>query len=219
MEIKLIGFDLDNTLYVQTDEMQNRVRDKIYERLTTEFDIPFDAARELFEENYDGEFAWSHSGSRTIDYMAEMFERVSIDGKEIVQRSIDQADVVDLISANPDLVEMLNRLSRKYYLDLITGTSYDLAFAKLERIGIDKDIFGNTFANKEYGSKTDGEVYLHWLGVRGSLPNQTLYVGDNKKQDIYAPNLLGIRTCMVGGEYDKAGYQIGNILELEALLK
>jgi len=211
--IQVIGFDLDGTLYPSTDEMQGRIRPKIYERLASEFDILFDVAKELFEEGYNGSDAWSQSGSRTIEHIAESFDRNSIDGREIVQQALEQADILDLMHPNPGLYAMLRRLSSDYHLDLITGTSSDLAHAKLQRLGVEAMIFESIVAQ----SKTNGEVYQHWIQQRQTSPNQMLYIGDNKKQDIDSPKALGIRTCIVGKPYDGADYHIENILELEGL--
>jgi len=216
--IQVIGFDLDNTLYPSTDEMQGRIRKVIYERLAVEMDMPVRATEELFEENYNGNFQWSHSGSRTIEELGRMVDR-SLDGKEVVQQAIEQADILDLIQPNPELNKMLGRLKQDYDLDLISGTSYALVFAKLQRVGIEKEVFENISADRKFGSKTTGEVYQHWIQQRQTSPNQMLYVGDNKRQDVDSPKKLEILTCIVGKPYDNADYHIKDILELETLLK
>ncbi len=215
--ISVIGVDLDGTLYTQSNEMQGRIREKIYDRLGLELDIPLDAASELFEEEYNGNFPWSHSGSRTIEELGKRVDR-RLDGKGIVQQSIEQADILDLIPPNPEVNGMLGRLGTRFNLDLITSTSYDLAYAKLKKIGIDEGKFTQIFAEGKYGSKSSGEAYRHWIEKRNTLPEQMLYVGDNKKQDIEVPNSAGIRTCFIG-EYSDADYSIENILDLETLLK
>lgn len=219
--ISVIGFDLDNTLYPVTDEMQGRIRGKIYEKLAYGLRISIEDAERLFEDNYNGDFEWSFSGSRTIKEIARQHEKECSKerGSLIVQQSIEQADILDFIQPNPGLNEMLERLDGRFVLDLITGTSYDLAYSKLKKIGIDSERFTHILAEGKYGGKSTGEVFQHWLSLNpvGDSPRH-MYVGDNKKQDIDASKRLGIRTCYVGGEYEGADYSIHNILELESLL-
>jgi FMN phosphatase YigB (HAD superfamily) len=59
-------------------------------------------------------------------------------------------------------------------------------------------------------------MYKKWIKKRGT-PENMLYVGDNKKQDVDVPKSLGIRTCFLG-KYEQADIQMANILELEERL-
>jgi len=217
-DISLIGFDLDNTLYPSTEEMQARIRGKIYEKLSSHLGILVERARELFEENYNGVFKWSHSGSRTIAEIGRQLGK-TLDGSDLVQQSLEEADIVDFIQPNPALSEMLRRLSGQFDLDLITGSGKGLAVKKLDRLGVSGYAFFYFFSGKEFGSKSTGDVYRHWIQERAVLPHQALYVGDNVRQDVEAPKKLGIRTCLVGKEDAAADYCIKNILDLERLLE
>lgn len=216
--IQVIGFDLDNTLYPSTEEMQSRIRIKIYQKISEGLSIFPETAERLFEENYNGQFPWSQSGSRTIEEIAKRHDR-QLDGKLIVQQSLEEADILDFINENIELADMLEKLNSRFHLDLITGSSYDLTFEKLKKLKIKEKIFGYILAHGRYGSKTNGEVYSYWISERQTSPEKMLYVGDNKKQDIDSPKRLGIRTCIVRDEYNEADYFIKNILELERLLK
>ncbi len=212
--ISLIGLDLDNTLYPSTPEIQVRIRGKIYQRLSDELGIEFERAKELFEENYDGNYAWSHSGSRTIKYLSEMHD-VEIQS-DIVQEALETANILDLIHPNPELVSMLERLDKRYGLDLVTGSRPGIARDKLDKIGIGFGLFGYFLAN--VGSKSTGEAYEIWLRERDVPASQVLYVGDNIKQDIEAPKRLGIHTCLVDKKDSRAEFNVSNILGLEKLL-
>lgn len=216
MEIKVIGFDLDNTLYAQSEEMQGRIRGKIYEKLADAISVPVEEAKQLFESNYNGNFSWSHSGSRTLEEIGRG-HKVNLSNTNIVQKAIEEADILDLIPPNQELDTMLTRLKSQFNLDLITGTSYDLAYSKLQRLGVGFQVFGNILAEGKYGGKTNGEVYKHWIQKRQTPPNQMLYVGDNKKQDVLAPMSLGIKTCYVGTGSVKSDFHIRDILELKNL--
>ncbi|MFA5258908.1 MAG: HAD family hydrolase [Candidatus Pacearchaeota archaeon] len=216
-DIKVIGFDLDNTLYNSNEEMQKKIRGKIYEKLSIILNIHLKESEKLFEENYNGEFPWKNSGRRTIEELGRMF-KVPVDGREIVQESIEEAEIIDLIEENKMLEEMLKRLKQKYRLDIITSGNHEFALKKLDKIGIEKKLFELILAEGKFGGKTTGEVYQYWINERKISPNQILYVGDNLRADIEIPKLLGIKTCFVGKENKIADICINDILELEKYL-
>lgn len=215
--IKVIGFDLDNTLYPVTPEMQLRIREKIYEKLASGLDISLKQAEQLFEENYNGNFPWNHSGSRTIKELGKKYKK-ELNGKKLVQQSNAEADILDFIQPNPGLQKILSRLYTKFQLDVISSSKYDPALAKLKKIGIDRDLFRFFLAGETFGSKTDGTLYELWLNKRETPPSQILYVGDNTRQDIDSPKNLGIKTCIVGKQYENADFYIPTIKDLENLL-
>jgi len=215
-DIKVIGFDLDNTLYNSNEEMQKKIRGKIYEKLSVIFKIPLKESENLFEKNYNGDFPWKNSGRRTIEELARRFN-TSVDGREIVQESIEEAEIIDLIEENKMLEEMLKRLKQKYRLDIITSGDYEFALKKLDKIGVEKKLFDLILAQGKFGGKTTGDVYKYWINELKINPNQILYVGDNLRADIEIPKLLGIKTCFIGKENSMADICINDILELEKL--
>lgn len=210
--IEVIGFDLDGTLYPSTKEIQKRIRNTIYQKLSSECGIEICEARFLFEENYDR----LSSGSRAVEEIAKKYQK-NISGVNLIQDSLQEADILDLLKPNPALADMLTRLSQEYPLDLITGSRKPLAINKLERLGINQKIF-STIWGKETGDKLSGELFKWWIEIRNKPASSLLYVGDNTRQDIDTPKSLGIQTCYTG-RYSEADYQIKDILELEELVK
>ncbi len=209
-EIKVIGFDLDNTLYVSTEEIQKRIRPMVYKRISEEFNIPYERALRLFEKFYSEHL----SGSETIKCIEKVL-RHSVGERNIIQQVVEQADFLDLIKEDSELRNMLVRLKSSRSIDLITA-SYPLsAIKKLERIGI-QDLFRHILTHED-GRKQSGELYKKWITLTELPPSNLLYVGDNKRKDIDVPKSLGIQTCILGS-YDNADFQINNILELEELL-
>jgi len=210
-KIKIIGFDLDGTLYESTEEIQSRIRELIYKKISIGLGVNFKEAKNLFEESY----AITSSGSKTIKKLEEQFQREL--EKELVQNAIQEAEILDLIQFNPKLITFLEKLREKYSIDLLTDSRRDLALKKLNRMGIDKDIFGY-FLSAENGSKTDGTKFIEWVEKRGNHdPRTFLYVGDNKRQDVDSPKEFGITICFIG-KYNKADFEIENIMGLEKLL-
>lgn len=208
--IKVIGFDLDNTLYSSTPEIHEKIRGKIYENLSLEFNIPNNTAKELFEKFYSKHL----SGTEAVKSIEKILKH-SINEKDIIQESVEQADFLDLIKKDLKLRDMLIRLKSKRDIDLITGSHYPLVIRKLDRIGI-QDIFRYVFTS-ENGEKRFGDTYQKWITLNQFPPSKLLYVGDNPKQDIDVPKSLGIQTCIIGN-YDNADFEINDILGLEDLI-
>lgn len=210
--IEIIGLDLDNTLYPSTPEIQKRIRTTIHKKISLVFDIELERAENLFE-NYYSELM---SGSKTIEEIAEIFGKK--DYPDIIQESLEEVDILDLIYSNPKLGDMLSRLKTKRELDLLTGSPKKLTLKKLKKLGIKYNTFENIFAHNNDLSKSTGDLYKLWISTRRKNPEYFLYIGDNPKQDIDVPKKLGIKTCFIGEkEYENADFNIRNILELENL--
>jgi len=215
--IEVIGFDLDNTLYHSTPEIQKRIRGEIYVNLSHKLGVSLKEATRLFEENYESDNPWGHSGTRTIQELARRYGK-DLNGSDIVQSALEHSNILDLIDPNPKLVDMLGKLGKGRSLDLLTGSKYNIAVKKLEKIGIPVQIFEYILSAEERGSKSDGKLYTHWLELREIPSYKILYVGDNERQDILPAKEFGIRTCIVRNKSKEADYQINDILELESIL-
>ncbi len=213
LQVKFVGFDVDGTLYPSTEEIQKRIRGRIYEKISELCRISLEKSTADFERLY-GKYM---SGGKAI---REIFQLAKVDlgGREIVQEAMQEAKIIDLIEPNPKLVAMIKRLSIKRGLDILTGSEYNFSLEKLEKIGFCRDIFGFVLA-ADSGNKSNGELYKKWLQLRKpAMPRKMLYVGDNKKQDIDVPKTLGIKTCFLG-EYEQADFQINSIFDLEKILE
>ncbi len=212
MKVKVVGFDLDGTLYEVTPEICARMRGKIYEKMSDLFGISVENSSRLFEEKY----AVLLSGSRAVNEIAQQFGK-DVNGSDFVQDALQEADFLDLIEEDPRLIQMLYRLSKRKRLDLLTGSPYSFAFKKLNRLGIVPGVFNHILADED-GSKSSGELYKKWVNLGNFSPRQHLYAGDNVKQDIGVPKKLGIKTCFVGSGNSQADFSIENILDLENLV-
>lgn len=209
-KISVIGFDLDGTLYPISPEIRKIQRNKIYERMSFHFGISPEESEKLFEKYY----AELGSGTKSMEEVSKRLQKSTPSG-DFIQESLEQADFLDLLKPNLLLNEMLTRISKEKRLDLITGSTSLFLLKKLEKIGISADLFNSLFTHED-GSKSTQEIYLKWLNQTKLPSYMHLYVGDNSKLDVNVPKSLGIKTCFLG-EYDKADFQIKDILELEKL--
>lgn len=209
--IKVIGFDLDGTLYPMTPEIQERIRIPIYKNLAQALGIQFEEAKILFDQIYEKQL----SGTRTIQEIGREYQQ-NLNAEELMQTSIEEADFLDLLEPNLSLQEMLFRISKKRSLDILTGSTQNQTMMKLNRLRIPQEYFGHIIADAK---KISGKSYHQWLSLRGFSPDEFLYVGDNTRQDIEVPKKLGIKTCFVGRKSCKEAYFcMTSILDLEKVL-
>ena len=189
--IEAVGFDLDQTLYPDSEKIKDRVRNQIASKMLEERPelIDIRGARAYFEERY----AIIGSGSRILEEIG--YENP----KQVMEQCLSDADVLDLIELNPTLTGILNELKAKYTTYLLTSGHEKLSNEKLARIGISPEQFYNRFYGDtpEIGSKLDGTAFQYAVNVLGIPAEKHVYVGDRLKSDILPAKKLGMQTIAV----------------------
>lgn len=211
-KIKILGFDLDGTLYPLTPEINGRVRTRIAAKLLEKKpDLSNEEdARAYFEQRY----AELQSGSKVLG------EAGYEDPSRIMDECLATADVLDLLNRDQRLTEVIGNLARKYDLFLLTSSPTDLAGKKLMALGVPKEIFrwrgySDTF---KIGEKNNGAAFNYMLSRTGIPAANHAYVGDRLKSDILPAKNLGMQTIAVGSEIPEADTSIPKIYDLERLL-
>ena len=212
-EVMAVGFDLDGTLYPNSGEINNRIRNEIGEKILEkkpELRSVFQA-RNHFEERY----SQLHSGSKVLKEVG--YE----DGKQIMDQCLANADVLDLIEPNPILVGILGEIKNKYKeMYLLTSGFENLANQKLEKIGIDPEVFTHRFYadTPGVGSKSNGHAFAFVAGTLGIPCNNHVYVGDRYESDIRPARNLTMKTIAINtelsSEVDTAYTNINAIAEV-----
>jgi len=209
-EIVSLGFDLDNTLYKQDEEINRKIQDYICRRVSGELGRPFEETREIFDRHY----AESRSASTSLLKMGLESDH----GKKIIQESLEKADIASILSEDSCLVLMLNQFSRLYSLFMITTSTQNDALKKLSALGIDPDLFSpSLYAGSPY-LREDGSAFRYVAGIHGVSFSKMMFVGDREKTDILPAKKLGIKTAIVNSESEESDYQLTNIYELETIL-
>lgn len=212
--VRQVGFDLDQTLYPLNPEINDRVRTEICRRLV-EIKPAFETienARKYFEREY----AQLNSGRKVL-------KKAGLDDHQagkIMDESLATADVLDLISPDRVLRNLLGRLSDRYDLFLITGSPEEIAEKKLRKIGIDPSIFAHKmFSDTRYvGSKSSGLPFLHMIQRTREEPGRHVYFGDSKSSDILPAKIARMLAVGVWSEIQEADISIPHIHNMEALL-
>lgn len=194
--IKVVGFDLDQTLYPKSPGIDEAIQRYIIERIAERKGVPADDADALFQDLYKA--GAGLSGRKTL--MALGFGED--EAAEVVQEALERADVASLLSPDPATTDLLERLAKRYRLDIVTGSGRENALRKLERLEIPRSLFCHIITADD-GSKSDLTAFGLWLDLHTEFDRgEFLYVGDRAASDFEGPKSLGIRSVLVNVKAD-----------------
>ncbi len=189
-KIKVLGFDLDQTLYPKSPEIDEAIQSYLYKKISDHLGTSLHEGEKLFKDLYkEGK---GLSGSKTM-------EKLGIpDPKDTVQEALEKADIAKFLNPDPKTISLLNDLKNKYKnLDLITGSARKITLNKLEKLAIPQEIFNHIITADE-ASKPDLTAYKMWMDFYPDFkPEELLYIGDRLSSDSEAPAKLGIPSILV----------------------
>jgi len=189
-DIRVVGFDLDQTLYPKSPLIDEMIQSYLYEKIATQRDVSPEVAKDLFNERYRN--GAGMSGGQTLRDLG------LANGSDLVQEALEHADIASVLSPDIEINKLLGQLSAKYEgVDLITGSNMRQTHMKLNALGIQPDTFSHILTADD-GSKSGGDNFRNWLALYPHLtPGQFLYVGDRPRTDHEIPSALGIKTALV----------------------
>ena len=208
--IKFVGFDLDQTLYKDTNEVQEHYRDVIFTDLSKLLEISYQEAKKKFEKNYQ----IFGSGTETVRFLGvKEPEKFSADISNKVK-------VYEYLKPDPEVVNLLRYFREKYKLFLITTSAKESGFKKLKKIGLapEDDFDYMLFGGDRKLSKTKGKSYSAMLKLTKGKPVEHVFVGDKEKADILPAKRVGMQTVMVWNESKAADLNIPTIYDLDKYL-
>lgn len=210
--IKAVGFDLDKTLYAETPEMEEIVHNavvlKILEMRPEYGNLQ--NTRKIFLAKYQEVKSWS-----------KILLDIGIQNPtEVLMRCLATAHIEDLIQRDEVLINIIEALYKKYFLFIITGSTKMLSFAKLQKIGINPNLFKLSFFgdDERFTSKLEPNNFKYFLSKSQYAPSEHVYVGDNIQTDIIIPKNLGMKTILVGRQSPDADCSIFSIHDIGPLL-
>lgn len=208
--IKVIGFDLDQTLYPKSPAIDQAIQQYIYEKIAAYRNCDIQEAAALFNDLYKA--GRGLSGSQTVAALGVPH------AKEIIQEALEKANIAETLSPDKAVTELLARLKKRYPgLDLITGSDISNTRKKMRALGIAEELFTHSITADE-GSKSDGSAYRLWLSYYAFPAEQFLYIGDRVMSDYEVPKQLGIKSILVNiAKPDPTldALQLSSLLEIE----
>jgi len=222
--IKLVIFDLDDTLYPELDFVRSgfKVVSMIISR-----DFGFDSNHiyrlllDLFNE--DKKFVFNRLLSELNIYDSEYLDKLIF----IYRNHYPN------ISLYEDAKEILNQFKENYLLGLITDGSPNTQRLKVKALNIESYFNCIIYTGEKGENYKKPSVYpfLDMINCLRVKSRETVYVGDNLEKDFKGPKDIGILTIRVlrdDGIYKNSiahkndfepDYVINSLLELKEILK
>lgn len=187
--IRLIIFDLDDTLYPERDFVMSGLRE-VAKYMEQRFHIDRNAAlRLLLEEFYrDRKYLFDRVLKQLrlyrVDYVQELVE---------IYRTHKPA-----ITLYPDAAEVLPFLTRRFRLGMITDGYPFTQKQKVKALGIEEYFSKIIYTGEKPGySKPSSKPFVDMLASFSLLPSEAVYVGDNLEKDFKGPREIGMRSIRV----------------------
>jgi FMN phosphatase YigB (HAD superfamily) len=187
--IDVVGFDLDNTLYPVTPEMNDEIQGYIYTHIADELGVDVETAKSLFHHHYKHGHGLSGGAS---------LRALGVSSEGVVQRALEEADIAQYLTPDHETLQLLDDLQRRYRsVDLLTGSDRSQTMRKLGALAIPPEVFG-VIITGDMAEKGNGDAFRMWLERYDRLrPEQFVNVGDRPQLDHTAPMRLGIRSILV----------------------
>ena len=191
--IKTVVFDLDDTLYDEIDYCKSGFN-AVAHSLSNLVDVLTP------EEIFDGLWQQFSAGNRTKTFNA-VLEHHGIDYDEkLIQKMIETYRThTPQISLPSDSDKVLNQLSEKYTLALLTDGFLPAQQLKVQALDIEKYfkavIYTEQLGREKWKPSPAGfEKIIQQLNAK---PQNTACIADNEIKDFIAPNKLGIHTIQL----------------------
>lgn len=188
--MKAIGFDLDQTLYPKSQEIDEAIQEYIFVRIAEHRNCSKEEGKRLFQSEYP-----KVSGRQAL-------VNLGVPGAaDIIQEALERADIAKFLRPDPNVLSLLKEVRGKFaHTALITGSHESNAKRKLEKLGIPLDLFDCLiFADV---SKREGGAFLKWMADArrkdsSLVPADFLYVGDRPVSDVDPVLKLGMNAVLV----------------------
>ena len=220
--IKLIIFDLDDTLYNEIDFVYGGFTE-VAVFLSNKYEINKDI---LFKDMV--EILNSQGRGKIFDYICEKYHFEENIGN-LVRIYRHHKPKIFLYN---DAYEVLEKFKAKYKLGLITDGYKDTQWNKIKALNIEKymdKIIVTDDYGKEYWKPSirPFQMMLEYFNIK---PEEAVYIGDNPNKDFLPCKELGINSIRIIrpigdhmntflDEKHEANYNIKSLLELENILE
>lgn len=198
-ELKVVFFDLDDTLYDHTYHIRSAItalRHKYSFLQTFTVDYLQQLSHRLLEEVHSRLL----NGELTVEESRRIRWQKFLD-QSGRQKGIDTMEVADYYLKNyylservvPGSIELLETLRKEYSIGIISNNLLDEQLSKMKRLGISDYI--DTFAiSEEVGAaKPDRRIFDAALSRSKVSAGEAVYIGDSWENDVIGALNVGIR--------------------------
>lgn len=230
MSMKLITFDLDNTLW-HTDPVIIRAEEIQWQKVRElcpsldHYLTPTGLQKLKFEVVQQHPELRHKLSQLRIEFLYQVFMTCNIN-KPQARRFAEHTFTHFLQARNqvelfPQALNLLQALRKDYQVIALSNGNSDL-----KTIGIDHLFDAHFHAENVANPKPHNDMFLAALTFSGVEPEESIHIGDHPEQDIQAAQQLGFKTVwanILGKEWPQnlspADHEIGQLEQLIQLLK
>ena len=206
--IKAIGFDVDGTLYHAPDLMSLEVGKILIQKAAEALSRDSDDLAEEYIKRRD----LYKSNTQTLNSFG-------LEGEKIFQEVWDGIAIEKYVLKDSRLVEMINKLKKKYKLFLISNGTGKQVERKLKFLGLNyRDFDPRIYCYDQGWVKPEPAPFLAALESLNLKAEETVYVGDRRDIDIEGAQTVGMKTIFVGGECEIADLSCESVYDIVTVL-
>lgn len=188
--IKLIIFDLDDTLYQEASYVRSGFK-AVAKFLSKKYGI---AAKKI-ERSLN--YSFVHFGrGKNFDFIMSKYNLKGVSLKKLVDIYQRHRPSICL---HPGVEKILQSLRKKFKLVILTNGWIEVQKRKISVLRLER-YFDAVFYAQEHGlkfRKPHKKYFLQILKYYGLNPSEVLMVGDDMASDIVGARRLGIKTCHI----------------------
>lgn len=189
--IKLIAFDLDNTLYDENQYFEHAIKL-----------IGLDLEKKLHIESGKTEkILWKILKRKGLQYhhlFDDFLVECGLESKKYLSYLIELFKKVNKkLELFPGVRDLLTELKNAYTLSMITNGMYEVQKNKIELLDLEGFFDPIIFSSQIRGNKLVELSFKQLLETTRINPKEVVYVGDNPLTDFKGANSLGIITIRV----------------------
>jgi putative hydrolase of the HAD superfamily len=230
-KIKAILFDIDDTLF-DRNLAQTKVLESIVRKLPSLFNhLKISRITEAFLESdriTTTDFYAGAPSSNLRDNRSRLFLKllgIAENYTDIITE-IYVRDYPTVYAPVPGAVSIVEELSKKYLIGVVSNAMPDVQYKKLETLKL-RNILSCIVLSEEIGiRKPEPGIFLRSAQVLGRQPDECLFVGDSFASDIVGAKKAGMQTCWFNrtnaslpDSEIKPDYVVKDLLEIPRLLK
>lgn len=189
--IKLIAFDLDNTLYDENQYFEHAIKL-----------IGLDLEKKLHIESGKTEkILWKILKKKGLHYhhlFDDFLAECGLESKKYLSHLIELFKKVNKkLELFPGVRDLLTELKNAYTLSMITNGMYEVQKNKIRLLDLESFFDPIIFSSQINGSKLAELSFKQLLEKTKTSPKEVVYIGDNPLTDFKGANSLGIITIRV----------------------
>lgn len=192
--IKAIFFDTSDTLY-HNPEFEEAQKKQPIKQLSEKKDIALEEAKELFNKTKEKLKETTGHVTKVATMMELGISRVDM------QNYLAKLNPTEFLEKDEKLISIIDNLSNKFKLGIITNINNKLLFKTLDAIGLLKENFDYIVSvDNTETSKPNDEPFQKAIELADVTPSECVYIGDSLTKDIIPAKKNGMNTILISKE-------------------